>query len=83
LQGIRGRKGFAKRSPDIATWIDGASSDARKLAFLIDASGEEHIVFGSDYCGGMGLSIAFNGVSGSDLERFRRFTNKNSRANPH
>ena len=69
----------------MAAWIDCARSDARKLAFLIDALGEEHIVFGSDYCGGLGaLNKAFNGVSGLvDPERFRRFTNKNSRALIH
>lgn len=38
----------------MATWIDCASSDARKLAFLIDALGGEHIVFGSDYYGRLG-----------------------------
>ena len=68
----------------MAAWIDCARSDARTLAFLIDALGEEHIVFGSDYCGGLGaLNKAFNGVSGLvDPERFKRFTDKNSRANP-
>jgi len=68
----------------MAAWIDWARSDARTLAFLIDALGEEHIVFGSDYCGGLGaLNKAFNGVSGLvDPERFKRFTGKDSRANP-
>jgi len=61
--------------------IDCASSDARTLAFLIDKMGENNIVFGSDYCGGLGpLNKAFNGVSGlADPERFKRFTDKNSR----
>ncbi len=61
--------------------IDCASSDARTLSFLIDKMGENNIVFGSDYCGGLGpLSKAFNGVSGlADPERFKRFTEKNSR----
>ena len=65
--------------------IDCASSDARTLAFLIDTLGEEHIVFGSDYCGGLGpLNKAFNSVSGLvDPERFKRFTDKNSRALIH
>ena len=62
-------------------FIDCASSDARTLAFLIDKMGENNIVFGSDYCGGLGaLNKAFNGVSGlADPERFKRFTDKNSR----
>jgi len=39
--------------------------------------GEEHIVFGSDYCGGLGaLNKAFNSVSG--LVDAERFTDKNS-----
>ncbi|MDH3446433.1 MAG: amidohydrolase [Deltaproteobacteria bacterium] len=61
--------------------IDCASSDARTLSFLIDKMGENNIVFGSDFCGGLGpLSKAFNGVSGlADPERFKRFTDKNSR----
>jgi predicted TIM-barrel fold metal-dependent hydrolase len=61
--------------------IDCASSNARTLSFLIDTMGEEGIVFGSDYCGGLGpLNKAFNGVSGlADPERFKRVTDKNSR----
>jgi predicted TIM-barrel fold metal-dependent hydrolase len=61
--------------------IDCASSDARTLAFLIDKMGENNIVFGSDYCGGLGpLHKAFNGVSGlADPERFKRSSEKNSR----
>ena len=34
--------------------VDCASSDARKLRFLKDVMGEDHVVFGSDYCGGSG-----------------------------
>jgi predicted TIM-barrel fold metal-dependent hydrolase len=65
--------------------IDCASSDARTLAFLIGKMGENNIVFGSDYCGGLGpLNKAFNGVSGlADPEHFKRFTGKNSRALLH
>jgi predicted TIM-barrel fold metal-dependent hydrolase len=61
--------------------IDCASSDARTLSFLIDTMGEKGIVFGSDYCGGLGpLNKAFKGVSGGvDPGRFKRFTDKNSR----
>jgi predicted TIM-barrel fold metal-dependent hydrolase len=65
--------------------IDCASSDARTLAFLIDKMGENNIVFGSDYCGGLGpLRKAFDAVSGlADAERFKRATEKNSRALLH
>jgi predicted TIM-barrel fold metal-dependent hydrolase len=61
--------------------IDCASSDSRTLAFLVDKMGEGNVVFGSDYCGGLGpLSKAFNNVSGlADPEHFKRFTDKNSR----
>jgi predicted TIM-barrel fold metal-dependent hydrolase len=62
-------------------FIDCASSDARTLAFLIDKMGENNIVFGSDYCGGLGpLNKALNGVSGlGDPGRFKHFTDRNSR----
>jgi predicted TIM-barrel fold metal-dependent hydrolase len=62
--------------------VDCASSDGRTLAFLIDTLGEDHIVFGSDYCGGLGpLNKSLYGVSGLvDPERFKRSTDKNSRA---
>ena len=65
--------------------IDCASSDARTLAFLIDKMGEGNIVFGSDYCGGLGpLAKAFNAVSGlSEPERFMRRAEQNSRALLH
>ena len=61
--------------------IDCASSDATTLAFLVHKMGEKNIVFGSDYCGGLGpLSKAFNGVNGlSDPDHFKRFTEINSR----
>ena len=35
-------------------WIDTAGVDARTLRFLLDTLGEDRIVFGSDYCGGLG-----------------------------
>ncbi|HXG52985.1 MAG TPA: amidohydrolase family protein [candidate division Zixibacteria bacterium] len=62
--------------------VDTAGSDARTLAFLIDKLGEQRIVFGSDYCGGLGpLPKALEGVNAqTDPERVRRFTEKNSRA---
>lgn len=34
--------------------IDTAGVNARTLQFLIDTLGEERVVFGSDYCGGLG-----------------------------
>src|SRR5437867_4380113 len=33
---------------------EGAGVNARTLQFLIDTLGEERVVFGSDYCGGLG-----------------------------
>lgn len=61
--------------------IDTASSDARTLAFLIDTLGEERIVFGSDYCGGLGpLNKCFNAVAAqADPEHIKSFTERNSR----
>lgn len=61
--------------------IDCASSDAPTLAFLVHKMGEKNIVFGSDYCGGLGpLSNAFNAVSAlADPGHFKSFTEKNSR----
>jgi predicted TIM-barrel fold metal-dependent hydrolase len=61
--------------------IDCASSDARTLAFLIDKVGENNIVFGSDFCGGLGaLKKGFVAVDAqSDPQHVRNFTEKNSR----
>ena len=61
--------------------IDCASSDARTLAFLIDKMGENNIVFGSDFCGGLGaLKKGFVAVDAqSDPEHVKSFTEKNSR----
>ena len=61
--------------------IDCASSDARTLAFLIDALGEEHIVFGSDYCGGLGpLKKCFAAIDKQpNPDHVKSFTAKNSR----
>jgi len=62
-------------------FIDCASSDARTLAFLIDKLGEDNIVFGSDYCGGLGpLSKALTAIQAQpDPGRVKAFTEKNSR----
>ena len=61
--------------------IDCASSDARTLSFLIDTMGEEHVVFGSDYCGGLGpLKKALASVEKqANPEYLKSFTEKNSR----
>jgi predicted TIM-barrel fold metal-dependent hydrolase len=61
--------------------IDCASSDARTLAFLIEKMGENNIVFGSDYCGGLGpLSKGFSALSAqSNPEHIKTFMEKNSR----
>jgi predicted TIM-barrel fold metal-dependent hydrolase len=61
--------------------IDTASSDARTLAFLIDKMGEKNIVFGTDYCGGLGpLSKGFSALSAqANPDRVKSFTERNSR----
>ena len=61
--------------------IDCASSDARTLSFLIDRMGEDHIVFGSDYCGGLGpLTKGSAAISAQpDPEHVKRLMEKNSR----
>jgi predicted TIM-barrel fold metal-dependent hydrolase len=61
--------------------IDCASSDARTLAFLIDRMGEHNMVFGSDYCGGLGpLTKGFNAISAqANAEHVKSFMEKNSR----
>ena len=61
--------------------IDCASSSARTLSFLIDILGEERIVFGSDYCGGLGpLKKGFAAIEQQpDPEHIKRFTEANSR----
>ena len=61
--------------------IDGASSDAPTLAFLIHKMGENNIVFGSDYCGGLGpLRKGFLAIDAQDNpQHVRSFMEKNSR----
>src|SRR6185436_15207902 len=55
--------------------IDCASSNSTTLAFLVHKMGAKNIVFGSDYCGGLGpLTKAFNGVSGlPNPDHFKSF----------
>jgi predicted TIM-barrel fold metal-dependent hydrolase len=61
--------------------IDTASSDARTLAFLVDKMGDNNIVFGSDYCGGLGpLRKGFDALHAQDNARhIKSFTERNSR----
>lgn len=61
--------------------IDSASADGRTLKFLIDTMGEERMVFGSDYGGGLGpLSKALRAVEEQpDPEHVKKFTERNSR----
>jgi predicted TIM-barrel fold metal-dependent hydrolase len=62
-------------------FIDCASSDAPTLAFLIHKMGEHNIVFGSDYCGGLGpLTKGFVAIDAQDNpQHVRTFTEKKSR----
>src|SRR5579884_4240968 len=61
--------------------VDCANGDARTLAFLLDSMGEANVVFGSDYCGGLGpLDKAVQVVQDqSQPERVRRILDGNSR----
>jgi aminocarboxymuconate-semialdehyde decarboxylase len=61
--------------------IDSAGANARTLGFLIDTLGEERIVFGSDYCGGLGaLKKAFAAIDEQPRPaHFNAFTERNSR----
>lgn len=62
-------------------FIDTAGVDARTLRFLIDTVGEERIVFGSDYCGGLGpLPKALPVIEEQpDAARVKSLTEQNSR----
>ncbi|HLG74678.1 MAG TPA: amidohydrolase family protein, partial [Chloroflexota bacterium] len=61
--------------------VDCANGDARTLAFLVDAMGEDNVVFGSDYCGGLGpLDKAVKVVEDQPQpERVRTLMERNSR----
>lgn len=65
--------------------IDTASVDARTLGFLLETMGEERIVFGSDYCGGLGLLKKGVAVveNQPDPARVKTVTERNSRALLH
>lgn len=61
--------------------VDTASVNARTLRFLIDTLGEDRIVFGSDYCGGLGpLEKALPVIEQQpDPTHVRSLTERNSR----
>jgi predicted TIM-barrel fold metal-dependent hydrolase len=61
--------------------VDTANVDARTVAFLVDAMGEDRVVFGSDYCGGLGpLEKAVTVVTDQpDPARVQALTDRNSR----
>jgi predicted TIM-barrel fold metal-dependent hydrolase len=60
--------------------VDTANVDARTVGYLVDAMGEERVVFGSDYCGGLGpLDRAVALVDAQpDPARLRALTERNS-----
>jgi predicted TIM-barrel fold metal-dependent hydrolase len=62
-------------------WIDTAGVDARTLRFLLDTLGEGKIVFGSDYCGGLGaLEKALPVIQDQpDPARIKAITERTSR----
>jgi predicted TIM-barrel fold metal-dependent hydrolase len=61
--------------------VDCANGDARTLAFLLDVMGEDNVVFGSDYCGGLGpLDKAMKVVDDqAHPKRVRKMMDRNSR----
>ncbi|HEY2990983.1 MAG TPA: amidohydrolase family protein [Candidatus Binatia bacterium] len=63
-------------------WIDTAGVDARTLRFLLDTLGEDRIVFGSDYCGGLGaLEKALPVIEDQpDPSRIKALTERTSRS---
>ncbi len=62
-------------------YIDTAGVDVRTLQFLLDTLGEERIVFGSDYCGGLGpLEKALPVIEEQpNPSRVKALTERNSR----
>ncbi len=61
--------------------VDCASASPRTLQFLIDTMGEDRVVFGSDYCGGLGpLEKGVRVIAEQpDPTRIRALTERNSR----
>ncbi len=62
-------------------FVDTASVRPHTLRFLIDQMGEERVVFGSDYCGGLGPLTRSRPVIDEqpEPERVMSFTERNSR----
>jgi predicted TIM-barrel fold metal-dependent hydrolase len=65
--------------------VDCASSSPRTFQFLIDTMGDRRVVFGSDYCGGLGpLEKAMPVIDDQpDPWALRSLTERNSRALLH
>lgn len=63
-------------------WIDTAGVDPRTFRFLVDTLGENRIVFGSDYCGGLGaLEKALPVIEDQpDPSRIKAITERTSRS---
>jgi predicted TIM-barrel fold metal-dependent hydrolase len=61
--------------------VDTANVDARTIGYLVDAMGEDRVVFGSDYCGGLGpLDKAIALIEEQpDPAGLRALTERNSR----
>jgi predicted TIM-barrel fold metal-dependent hydrolase len=61
--------------------VDCANGDARTLSFLIDSMGEDNVVFGSDFCGGLGpLDKAVKVVEDqAEPARVRQLMERNSK----
>jgi predicted TIM-barrel fold metal-dependent hydrolase len=61
--------------------IDTASVSTRNFRFLLEIMGEERVVFGSDYCGGLGpLKKGLTAVEGqSNPGQVKLLTERNSR----
>jgi predicted TIM-barrel fold metal-dependent hydrolase len=61
--------------------VDSANVDARTVSYLVDAMGDERVVFGSDYCGGLGpLDKAVTLIDAQpDPGHVRALTERNSR----
>lgn len=61
--------------------VDCASANTKTLQFLLDTMGEEGVVFGSDYCGGLGpIEKGLNALNGHPhSDDVKEHLNRNSR----
>jgi predicted TIM-barrel fold metal-dependent hydrolase len=61
--------------------VDTANCDARTIGYLIDVMGEDRVLFGSDYCGGLGPLDKAVAVIDAQPEpgRVRALTERNAR----